>query len=254
MGRPEQPIADDAPFGDLALVLREIRNGTELTLEVLADRIGCTPSSLSKAAAGSSLPGERLLRAWARECGQPERADELCQLRSKHKQQPQRKSVSKTKPGRPRKESTANIVKSWPDPRKLHTPEQVMDALRALRVMPPLLTYSALERMIGWPKSTVHDVLQRVTLPRYELYMDFLIARRITDSEEWRAAYARAELEQERRRREHLEQEAAEVQQPPEALETPQPAPDAGVHEYPDRTTRKLFARWRRNRKPDDNT
>ena len=61
MGRPEQPIAADAPFGDLAIVLREIRNGTELTLEALADRIGYTPSALSKAAAGISLPGERLL-------------------------------------------------------------------------------------------------------------------------------------------------------------------------------------------------
>jgi transcriptional regulator with XRE-family HTH domain len=246
MGRPEQPIADQAPFKELALILRQMRNAAELTLEELAARVGYTPSALSKAAAGISLSGERLLRAWALQCGQPDRADELCQLRSELSRKHQQRPANSMPDEPPRLVSADSTPDAWPDPRQLHTPEQLMEALRLLRVIPPLLTYSTLQKMTKEPRSTFHDMFHRATLPRFDLYSAFLDVRGVSQFTEWRAAFTRAQIYQDQQHLKARTDKTTEHRGPADTSEQPPSEPG----EHPAKIRRPLFGRRPRKLRP----
>ncbi|MFF2305974.1 helix-turn-helix domain-containing protein [Streptomyces sp. NPDC058128] len=68
MPRPEKPISTDAPLAlrELAEHLRELRAQSGLTYSQLADRVEASPSNLSRAASGASLPSWSAVESFAR--------------------------------------------------------------------------------------------------------------------------------------------------------------------------------------------
>ncbi|MFB8040282.1 helix-turn-helix domain-containing protein [Streptomyces hydrogenans] len=68
MPRPEKPISTDAPSAlrELAERLRELRAQSGLTYSQLADRVEASPSNLSRAASGASLPSWSAVESFAR--------------------------------------------------------------------------------------------------------------------------------------------------------------------------------------------
>jgi transcriptional regulator with XRE-family HTH domain len=71
-GRPEKPVSGDHPGTvAVALVLRDLRHVSGLTLRELAGCINYSVATLSAAASGKTLPRWEVVEAYARGCNAP---------------------------------------------------------------------------------------------------------------------------------------------------------------------------------------
>ncbi|GHJ36943.1 helix-turn-helix transcriptional regulator [Streptomyces sp. TS71-3] len=68
-GRKRAPVAGDGPRAHLARRLRELRDGSGMTLRRLAERTGYSPSALSAAESGRTAPSWVVTEAFVQACG-----------------------------------------------------------------------------------------------------------------------------------------------------------------------------------------
>lgn len=246
MPRPEKKISPDAPYGDFARSLRQLRDRAgNPPYEAMAARIqnAYSASTLAHAASGTTLPTLNVTLAYARACNDDNRQKwaELWRLAAT-KRGPWAAGTSPVGP---------------PNPDAALTPAEYVALLRELRLWAGQPPFDRLARLTGASRSTLADACarNRTTLPTPTVVNDLLqgclqYASRIhghthpaLQQARWIQAWHRLQ-EQELQKRQSEERLHSEI--PSTELAEPHPTPGPGSHASSPLVEGGPGARWRR--------
>lgn len=181
-GRPERPLAPDAPYASLAQPLRTLRSASGFTYHQLSRLTGLTPARLSAIASGHSLPGLDETLAFVVGCGTPL---EECETWTR------RWHAAQGAEARRRQAADAGQM----EPCRVSTHQDLVAALRSVLHLTNL-SYGQLKVASGGqlPKSTVSDMLAGRTLPTWQTISNFLATcgEGGLPRDEWHGAWLRA--------------------------------------------------------------
>jgi hypothetical protein len=179
MGRHKDPLADQAPYRELAVAMTALRRRSGLTYRSMAasiDEPGCSAVTLSRADRGDRLPRLPVVSAYARACGATP-----AELRNVH-QLWERASMNRQNPDPP--SSAAAVIPA--SSRRQRRPELILEPadllaeMHRVRLQAGQPSLRELERRARWmgsdplPKSTVSDILAGVRLPNRRQLMIYL--------------------------------------------------------------------------------
>jgi hypothetical protein len=162
LGRPERPLDPAAPFASFAAALRDVRSATGVTYRQLSLDTGISPSRLSAAANGRTIPSLDETMAFVAGCGVPveERQAWFRRWRAAVDQQ-----------GVHVRTREARRV----DPRRVSTHEEFVAALRTLLRLSELSYGQVVSASDGQlSKSTVSDMLTGRSVPTWDTTSAFL--------------------------------------------------------------------------------
>jgi transcriptional regulator with XRE-family HTH domain len=178
MGRHKDPLADQAPYRELAVAMTALRRRSGLTyrsMAALIDEPGCSAVTLSRADRGDRLPRLPVVVAYARACGATP-----AELRSVH-QLWERASMNRPNPALPSSAAaTALPSRRQRRPDLFLEPADLLAEMHRVRLKAGQPSLRELERRARWmgadplPKSTVSDILAGVRLPNRRQLMIYL--------------------------------------------------------------------------------
>jgi len=200
MGRHKDPLADQAPYRELAVAMTALRRRSGLTyrsMAALIDEPGCSAVTLSRADRGDRLPRRPVVAAYARACGATP-----AELRSVH-QLWERASMNRPNPAP--SPATAAIPAPPAPPRRQRRPDLFLEPadllaeMHRVRLKAGQPSLRELERRARWmgsdplPKSTVSDILAGVRLPNRQQLMIYLRCCGLPEPElgDWSTAHDR---------------------------------------------------------------
>lgn len=166
MARHEKPI-DPAggPLAELALDLRALRADSGLTYREMAEMCNVVASTLSQAASGTVLPSWETVSTYVTVCG-----DQPARWWARHEAA---RNAGKPKAAASESPAVAPIAVlrtagsgiEFPVPYDATSSLEFVAALRQVRAWAGQPSLRVIERRSGIPSSTLHNMLNRTTLP-----------------------------------------------------------------------------------------
>jgi len=199
VGRRKMALDESAPYYELALWLRSVRDNAGLTYRQMADKIGgarYSPVTFSRADSGWFLPRREVVEAYAGVCGASRREAQRMWLRAA--------TVGDVPSTRSRTRDRAEPRYPGGPVRRIeliYEPAHLLEAMNQLRVsagLPSLRVLQRLARAGGYgplPRSTLGEVLAGVRMPSEALLVSYV--RSCGESRDrvaaWRGAWQRAQ-------------------------------------------------------------
>jgi transcriptional regulator with XRE-family HTH domain len=195
VGRPEWAIIGTGAPAQLGRQLRNIRAAAGVTLDELAVLTGLSKATLSKAQGGRDVPTWMVVTRFVDACGGSLRNLRSLYERARAAQDGGPAAVAVPVRVRPvqtpsvrvlaerwRELDVTDVIGPAPIPHRKATVARFVDDLRMLKAWAGV-SFDHVSRVTGIPTSTLNDALQpgRVTAPRQEIVLAFLIACGVED-------------------------------------------------------------------------